>query len=137
MEETTKKEKPRKNQDKVQMYDKERQLKSKENTKVNTRKCEDKKENQREQTLEPSNKSKKASSKEPPKKVRNDKYINHEDYELQYDEDGVPFREINGFILRYEGTDSDSSIDDTEFFRQVHAKIRQEKALQNQRDNAK
>jgi len=50
--------------------------------------------------------------------------------DLQYDENGVPFRNVGGFILRYEenNSDSDSSVDDTEFFRRVHAEIRKKKA---------
>ncbi|KAL7020874.1 hypothetical protein ACKWTF_011661 [Chironomus riparius] len=50
--------------------------------------------------------------------------------QLQYDKNGVPFRNIGGFIVHYEENDSDSESteDDTEFFRRIHAEIRQKKS---------
>ena len=56
-----------------------------------------------------------------------------ENLDFQYDENGNPYKEIGGFIVWYEdkNSDSDSTIDDTEFFRRVHEEIRNKKALGN------
>lgn len=85
-----------------------------------------KNENEKKQQEEKSCKNNEKSSKDLKTGDKKDK-----EPDLQYDENGVPFRNVGGFILRYEenNSDSDSSVDDTEFFRRVHAEIHKKKAI--------